>query len=190
MKKIKNAFGLLVVGAIVFAFLARAGAAPREDDLDRGLVPLQTPTTADGKKDAADGEAPPLATPQSTVALSPKSLPDWIPAIPDFTPASSALKNQENGVETGAIKGTSLATPETIAEAWHTAATARKLIFARTNSEINGKKSLRITIADVNGGSGGEAELVLEAGKNTVVELKYKTDLPASPAPSETKSEH
>jgi hypothetical protein len=190
MKKIKNAFGLLVVGAIVFAFPARVGAVPREDDLDKGLVPLETPTTEDGKKDAADGAAPPLVTPQPTVTRSPKSLPDWIPAVPDFTPATSALKKQENGVETGTIKGTSLATPETIAEAWHIAATARKLSFGRTNSDINGKKSVRITIADVNGGSGGEAELVLEPGKNTLVELNYKTDLPASPSPSESKSEH
>ncbi len=187
MKKVKNAFGLLVVGAMVFAFPARVCAVPREDDLDKGLVPLETPTTEDGKKDAADGAAPLLATPQPTVALSPKSLPDWIPAVPDFTPATSVLKKQENGVETGAVKGTSLATPETIAEAWHTAATARKLSFARTNPEINGKKSVRVTIANMNG---GEAELVLEPGKNTVVELNYKTDLTASPSPGESKSEH
>lgn len=148
-------------------------------------VPDATKQLEQMEKDNADEAA---AEPKKkTAAHSPavtlplKALPDWIPAIPNFQPKPNAVKKQEDGVETGEMKGTSSTSPEAIAEAWHTAATDKKMSFGRQDSNINGKKSVRITLSDYNGG-GGEAALELEPGKSTAIEVSYKVSISASPA--------
>jgi hypothetical protein len=119
-------------------------------------------------------------TPAVTLPLT--TLPEWIPALPEFRPAPNATRKQKDGVETGKLKGTSSASPDAIAESWHTAATAKKMSFGRTDSDINGKKSVRVSLSDLNG-AGGEVQMELVSGKATEIDLTYQMPMP-TPSPA------
>jgi hypothetical protein len=136
----------------------------------------------DDDKDSAPSEKKSVVnSPAVTLPLT--KLPDWIPAIPDFQPDPNAKKKQEVGIETGKMTGISSAAPEAIADAWHEASTKAKVSFGRTDSNINGKKSVRITYDDINSFfGGGSVELILEPGKKTKVEINYKVPMPATAA--------
>jgi hypothetical protein len=136
----------------------------------------------DEKESKAEEKKSVVHSPAVTLPLT--KLPDWIPPVPDFQPNPNAVKKQEDGVETGKLTGVSSAPPEAIAEAWHEASTKTKAGFGQTDSNINGKKSIRVNFYDVNSFfGGGKVELLLEPGKKTKVEINYEVPIPsASPA--------
>lgn len=136
----------------------------------------------DEDKDSAPSEKKSVVnSPAVTLPLT--KLPDWIPAVPDFQPDPNAKKKQEVGIESGKMTGVSSATPEVIADAWHEASTRAKVSFGRTDSNINGKKSVRITYDDINSFfGGGSVELILEPGRKTKVEINYKVPMAATAA--------
>ena len=119
------------------------------------------------------------ASDEKATVLPLTSPPEWCPALPDFKPVGKNSRKQANGEETGTLKGTCGATPEAIADKWHEMATARKMSFEQQDSNINGKKSIRVRISDLNA-TMGEATLDLTPGKTTGVELSYKQPRPAA----------
>ena len=159
---------------------AAAQAGIKVPDVSKQLSEMEADNE---KEDKAEASAAKTEVHRPAVSSPLLVLPDWIPVIPEFHAAPKATKKEEDGVETGNMKGTSSLSPEAIAENWHTTATARKLSFERQNSNINGKKSVHVRISDLNG-TGGEATLELVPGKNTSVEVDYKFK-PTSPPASQ-----
>jgi hypothetical protein len=137
---------------------------------------LPVDLSEDEKESKAEDKKLLVHSPAVTLPLT--KLPDWIPPVPDFQADPNAKRKQENGVESGKLTGVSSAAAEAIAEAWHEAATKTKVSFGRTDSNINNKKSIRLTFDDVNNFfGGGKAELLLEPGKKTKVEINYETPI-------------
>lgn len=147
------------------------------------LREMEKESEQEEKEEKAEAATKKAAVHSPAVTSPLTALPDWIPAIPEFRADPKATKKQEDGVETGSMKGTSTASAEAIADAWHAVTTAKKMSYSRQDSDINGKKSIRVTITDSNGG-GGEAELELAGKKVTSIALSYKVAMPPAVQPS------
>ena len=145
-------------------------------DVDKKLAEIETATKEAAhrqQEEQRDQEKLQVALEKQLAAPGPVTLPDWMPAIPQFKAAGSPTKkiagNEVRIVQTG----TSSITPEELADAWESAAEAKNLNHARNNIDVNGKL---MTVTSLSTRSDPVQEVKLEAsreadGKITQVEI-------------------
>jgi len=150
-------------------------------DVDKKLAEIEAATKEAARRqqeEQRDQEKLQVALEKQLAAPGPVTLPDWMPAIPQFKAVGSPTKkiagNEVRIVQTG----TSSITPEELADAWESAAEAKNLNHARNNIDANGKL---MTVTSLSTRSDPVQEVKLEASREAdgkITQIEISSPLP------------
>ncbi len=139
----------------------------------------------DAKEEAKEAAKAKAKVQAAISAPGPVVFPDWMPKIPEFTPAGAAAKKVVDDVPQIVQTGTSPLTPVALADAWEKFKND-KYQFSRMRSNINKTITQTVTFREL---EDPHQEVTMEATREPREEITHVTLSAPLPTPAEAKED-